>query len=92
MICHGDDLHIVRVGYQVHGSAHALEWFPGDHVVCHIAFGADLQGAEERDIDVSTSDHAEGFGAVKGCGAGDESDGFFSGVYDVSGWFGENVY
>jgi hypothetical protein len=32
---------------------------------------------------VAASDHAKGFGAVKGCGARDECDGFLAGVDDV---------
>ena len=41
-----DDLRLVRVRDQVHGTAHALEDLAGDHVVGQVAVGADLECLE----------------------------------------------
>lgn len=84
MVRRHDNLGLVRVRHQVHGTAHTLEHFTGDHVVGQVAIGADLQRAEDGHVDVAAANHAEGFGAVESGGAGEEGDGFFACVDDIA--------
>lgn len=39
-----NDLGLVGIRNQVHGTSHALEDPPGDHVVGQVTVGTDLQG------------------------------------------------
>lgn len=84
MIRRHDNLGLVRVRDQIHGAAHALEHFTGDHIVGQVATCADLQRAEDGYIDVSTANHAEGLGAVESGGAGEEGHSFFAGIDDIA--------
>ena len=38
-----NNLGLVGVGDQVHGSAHTLEYLAGDHVICQVAVSAHLE-------------------------------------------------
>lgn len=47
-----DDFRLVGIRDEIHGAAHALEDFAGDHVVGEVAVGADLEGlGGQLDID-----------------------------------------
>jgi hypothetical protein len=84
MICGNHNLRLIRISNEMHGASHAFEYFAWDHEVGEVTIGGYLKGAEDGDVDVSATDHGEGFGAVKGGGAGDHGYSFFTGVYDVA--------
>ncbi len=68
---------------EVHGAAHSLDEFAGDHPVGDVGVLADLHCAEDGDINVPASDHGEGIaGGEEGC-AGPGGDGLFAGVDEV---------
>ena len=54
---HDDDP--LDAGDQVHRAAHALDHLAGDHPVGEVAVLGDLHGAQDGEIDVSTSNHGE---------------------------------
>lgn len=62
--------------YQIHGSSHALDELAGDDPVGDVAVAGDLHGAEDGEVEVASSDDAEGLGAGEGGGAGQQGDGF----------------
>jgi hypothetical protein len=43
-----DDLRLVGVRDEIHGAAHAFEYFAGDHVIGEIAVGADLKSLGKK--------------------------------------------
>ena len=51
--------HPPRTCDQVHGATHALDHLPGHHPVREVAIHINLQGAKNRDVDVSTANHGE---------------------------------
>jgi hypothetical protein len=57
-VFHCDD-HTARASDQVHGSAHALDHFSGDHPVGEIALFVYLHGAEHAEVDVAATNHGE---------------------------------
>ena len=48
--------------HEVHGAAHALHHLAGDHPVGEVAVLGHLHGAEDRQVDMAATDHAEGIG------------------------------
>lgn len=80
------DLGLVRVRYQVHRTAHALENLAGDHVVGQVTRCRDLQGAEDRHVDVAATDHAEGLAAVESSGTWEEGDCLLASIDDIAKW------
>ena len=56
---HGDD-HPLGTGNQIHGPAHALDHFAGDHPIGDVAGAGHLHGAQDRQVDMAAADHSEG--------------------------------
>lgn len=68
-----------------HGSSHTLEELARNTVTREISSSAHFHGAEDRDIDVASTDHGERLGAVEDGGSRDESDGLLPGIDDITG-------
>lgn len=83
MIGENHNLGLIGVGDQIHSTAHSLEHFSRNHVVCQVTVSADLQSSQHGDIDVTTSDHSERLGRIKGGATGEDGDGFLASVDDV---------
>ena len=78
---HHDD--VLRAGHQVHGAAHPLDHFSGDHPRGDIPCDVDLKGAKNRKIDVAAADHGERLGRIEDRRPGLRGDGLFAGVDHV---------
>lgn len=77
-----DDFSFRGVGDEIHGSAETLD-FSGEGPVGEVAFGADLHGSQDGEVDAAGADHAEGFFGAEDGGAGAEGYGFLAGVDEV---------
>ena len=79
-VFHRDNhLCLFRITDEIHGTSESL-YLAGQHPVCEITVGTDLHGAEDREVDSASADHAEGFFGAKDGGTREEGDGFFAGV------------
>ena len=70
-------------GDEVHGAAHALDGLTRDHPAGQVSIGADLQGTEDGQVDVTAADHREGLGGGEGGAAGEVADGLLARVDQV---------
>lgn len=85
-MCSDDnDLGLVRIGDKVHGATHTLNELAWNHVVGQVTVGRNFHGTENGDINMTTSDHTEGFGGVEDGSTRNEGDGFLTGVDNVTG-------
>ena len=81
-VLHGDN-YAACARYQVHGAAHSLHHFAGDHPICEIPCFIYFHRAKHAQINVAASDHGKGIGARKICRAGHLAHGFFAGINQV---------
>jgi len=78
------DLRLIRVSHKIHSTTHTLKYLSGDHEVCEVTVGGDLQGAQDGYVDVAAADHGEGFRGVECGGTWNHGYGFFASVDDVA--------
>lgn len=82
-VLHGnDDLGLLGVGDQVHGTTDTLN-LSGKHEVGEITVLADLEGTEHGEVDLTSADHTEGLLGAEEGSAGVQSDGLLAGVDQV---------
>ena len=58
VVLHRDD-HLFGAGDEIHGAAHTLDHFAGDHPVGKVAVLVHLQRAEHGQVDVPAANHGE---------------------------------
>src|ERR1039458_6598213 len=68
---------------EIHRPAHALHELSGDHPVRDRPFGVDLHRTQDAEVDMAAADHREGVRRREERGAGNDRDGFLSGVDEV---------
>src|SRR6202022_931282 len=86
-VLHGDE-DALGTGDEIHTAPPAFEHFAGDGPVGEGSLFVDLEGAEDREVDVAATNHGERIRGGKIAGAGEFSDGFFAGVDEVGIDFG----
>src|SRR5699024_9591267 len=79
---HEDD-HRLGALDKVHRPAHAPDLLTRDRPVRQITVLTDLQGPQNRLVDMATTDHGETRGGTEGGSAGQDGDGVFTCVDDV---------
>ena len=68
---------------EIHRAAHSLDHAAGDHPVREIAVLGNLHRAEDRQIDVTATDHAEGLRAIEIARRRQLGDGLLAGVDQI---------
>lgn len=61
VVHHDHDLRLVWIRYQVDSSSWTFDQLPRNHIIRKISICRDLHGSKHAYVDVSTSDHGEGF-------------------------------
>src|SRR5690606_31202291 len=70
-------------GDQIHRAAHALDHLAGDHPVSQIAFLRHLHRTQDRQVDMSATDHGEGVGTVEETAPGQTGNSLLASVDKV---------
>ena len=78
-----NNLSLLRSRDEVHGAAHSLDKFAGNHEVGEVTSGGNLHGTQDRNVHVTSTDHSEGLGRVENGSTRDKGDGLLAGVDDV---------